>query len=594
MLAVGEPIARASFAQWFYVMPDTSFVRPSDDVRSLDGNAFVVILDEKTAKWIPTCSEANLFALIACAEADAKTWEDCEVIWPHCRTSEDAVSEINDLPWTTLSLEEVIQSLRDRNHWIAVDLQQCKVVSGPSSPYLYRNGEGSKNVPQESIYLNVAPWWVLQRDVAPNQILDCRTEPPIRVLPHRTGLWGDECIRFFASEMARFVREGIEWTKTTKKGICVGKPELTVEIHRKWLMTPCPAFDDRTPREDLHIAKNWISDLSTNQRYRMEHGLRPVPLPREFSGYETAPMGSHEVILYFEACRTLLASGWFWLIQNPQYQSAADLELRLKETMKEVLLTWLNTAQEDGLSPAEIIQIERERMPLIAPEDQHDESCDCPICDAIASGKFGPSFLFFDGHHLELEDDFAFSLSSTLEEWEHNGGCMGGEILDMDDLDGEDDLDDEDDLDGEDEEDDEDADGEDYFEDFDEEDVEEDAHELASVWQNSSFSMNPVSGHAAKLLTMAFQVAELGAEIQTYNSFDQTRLEVIKQLNTAHRDYQFAMQSENESRDRKAILASRFKAMLETIATDYPKLVSRAADLQSQVDDHMRSLQTRS
>jgi hypothetical protein len=569
-------------------MPDTSFARPSDDVRSLDGNAFVVILDEKTAKWISNCSEANLFALIACAEADAKNWEDCEVIWQHCRTSEEAVSEINDLPWITLSLEEVIQSLRDTTRWIAVDLQHCKVVCGPRSPYLFRKGEGEKDVPQESIYLNVAPWWVLQRDVAPNQILDCRTEPPTRILPDRTALWGEECLRFFASEIARIVREGKEWTTKTKKGIRVGKPELTVEIHRKWLMTPCPAFNGRTPRDELHIAKDWVSDLSTNQRYRMEHGLRPIPLPREFLGYQNAPMGPHEVILYFEACRTLLGSGWYWLTQNPQYESAADLELRLKETMKEVLLTWWNTAQEDGLSPADIIQAERERMPLLAPEDQHPESCDCPICDAIASGKFGPSFLYFDGHHLELEDDFAFSLSSTLEEWESNGGCIGGEILEMD-MDMED-------MDEEEEEDEEEDEYEQEYELEHEEELGdgEGADELDSAWQHSSFSMNPISGEAGKMLMMAFQVAELGAEIQRYNSFDQTRLEVIKQLNTVHRDYQFAMQSENESRDLKAILASRFKAMLETIATDYPKLVSRAADLQSQVDDQMRSLQTRS
>ena len=44
--------------------------------------------------------------------------------------------------------------------------------------------------------------------------------------------------------------------------------------------------------------------------------------------------------------------------------------------------------------------------------------CDCPICQAEAEGEFGPSFLWFDGHHLELEDEFAFSLCETREEWD--------------------------------------------------------------------------------------------------------------------------------------------------------------------------------
>ncbi len=35
----------------------------------------------------------------------------------------------------------------------------------------------------------------------------------------------------------------------------------------------------------------------------------------------------------------------------------------------------------------------------------------------MADGDFGPAFLCTDGHHLELDDEFAFSLWETLEEW---------------------------------------------------------------------------------------------------------------------------------------------------------------------------------
>lgn len=581
-LAAGEPDPIV-FSPNGFEMPDTSVAMPSSDARSLEGNAVVIILDEKTARFLPYSSEADFFAILSCAEADPMHWEDCEIIWSHCRSIDSAAESINDLPWITLSVEEAIQSLTGRRDWIAVDLPQCRFLAGAGACCFYQRDDVFSSRTRDSVPLNVAPWWVFLRDSGPEQLLECRTDRPVRTHPHRNELWGDVWLEFFASEMAKRVRQGGDWWERTKQGMKVGKHALSIDIHRRWLMTPRSEFGGRTPREDLHIAKKWIADLASNQRYRIDNKLTPVKLPEAFSGYETAPLGPHEVILYFEACRTLLVSGWMWLLKHMELEHSLELEKQLLQAMKEQLETWLHMAQEDGLSPADIIRTERERVPLVAPEDGHDNSCDCPICDAMAAGKFGPSYIFFDGHHLDYEDDFAFSIHGTKKEWEEHQKMFGGGgyEFDLDDELDEEELDEEDELD------------EELEDDLDPSSFDANSDELAPVWTQSSLSDNPLPGHAGKLLGMAFHVAELGAELQNQARTGESPLEAIRGLNMAHREYQRAMQGDEISADERMINANSFKSTLEKIARDYPKLVSRAADLQSQVDSHLRSLQSR-
>ncbi len=576
-LAAGEP-GPIAFSPNGFKMPDTSVAMPSSFVRSLEGNAVVIILDEKTARFLPQSSEADFFAILSCAEADVTRWEDCEIIWSHCRSIDSAAESINDLPWTTLSVEEAIQSLAGRRDWIAVDLLQCRFLAGPGACYFYQRVERLGSKPRDSVPLNLAPWWVFLRDSGPDQLLECRTDSPVRIHPHRSELWGGVWLEFFASEMAKCVRQGNVWWERTSQGMKVGKHDLSVDIHRRWLMTPRSEFGGCTPREDLHIAKSWISDLASNQRYRIDNGLSPVRLPEAFSGYETAPLGPNEVILYFEACRTLLVSGWMWILKHQDLENSLELEKKLLYAMREQLENWLHTAQEDGLSPAEIIRTERERVPLIAPEGGHNDSCDCPICDAMAAGKLGPSYIYFDGYHLEYEEDFAFSIHATKTEWEEDQMLFGGGA---DEFELEDELDEEDELEDE------------LEEDLDPSSIDAHSDELAPVWSQSSLSDNPLPGRAGKLLGMAFHVAELGVELQSYNLHEESPIEVIRGLNMAHREYQRAMQSDEISADSRVIVANRFKSTLEKIASDYPRLISHAADLQSQIDSQLRASQSR-
>jgi hypothetical protein len=67
------------------------------------------------------------------------------------------------------------------------------------------------------------------------------------------------------------------------------------------------------------------------------------------------------------------------------------------------------------LSPAEAIESERRRIPLVVPRDDLLIDDDCPLCQMMAESE-GPTFWHLDGCHME--EGFAFSFSKTPEEWE--------------------------------------------------------------------------------------------------------------------------------------------------------------------------------
>jgi hypothetical protein len=70
-------------------------------------------------------------------------------------------------------------------------------------------------------------------------------------------------------------------------------------------------------------------------------------------------------------------------------------------------------------TPAELIELERTRMPLV--EEFTPLDCECPLCAAMAAeGALTASWC--DTSELEMEDDFAFSLALTRQEWELDRG----------------------------------------------------------------------------------------------------------------------------------------------------------------------------
>ena len=65
----------------------------------------------------------------------------------------------------------------------------------------------------------------------------------------------------------------------------------------------------------------------------------------------------------------------------------------------------------------DIIDLERTLTPRLASNDPID--CDCPLCRLQANEElFGPAFSICDGYHLEMDDEFAFSLEADRDMWE--------------------------------------------------------------------------------------------------------------------------------------------------------------------------------
>ena len=119
--------------------------------------------------------------------------------------------------------------------------------------------------------------------------------------------------------------------------------------------------------------------------------------------------------MYFYLCRTLLDFAWDRVSESPEMD-----ETELTNRLHEHAGWWLANGRidDDPMSPATIIETERRLIPLTSEGDHLD--CDCPICRMEADGTlgFGPTFETFDGHHLELDEKFVFSLSKTREDWE--------------------------------------------------------------------------------------------------------------------------------------------------------------------------------
>ena len=143
-------------------------------------------------------------------------------------------------------------------------------------------------------------------------------------------------------------------------------------------------------------------------------------------------MGREEVVMYFDMCRELIGAGWEWCVaQGIELQDVAG-RLRSEHELVAILTgvkdEWLMSPLEGGSPPRFIIECSRRRVPRGAgvaiagmterEADRHKIDCDCPICDMMADGMFGTAFVGIDGHHLELDDEFAFSLHESREAWE--------------------------------------------------------------------------------------------------------------------------------------------------------------------------------
>jgi hypothetical protein len=509
-----------------------------------------LVIDGESVRLLHPLNNVDAMALLACSAEDPATWVDVSLVWSRYKFHLENTEFAESFPIRQTSFCEAISLLEDATAWFVLDLKQRRVVTGGQFPLL-RLRHSSNDVDGPLTHTTVLPpWWELLQHEAPNTIRSVRSTPLIIPNPRRKVLWGPSLTLFFAERMLALIQSGEEWIGKGWKDEPCGRRDLTLSIHRDWLMTPHAELNGGIPRDCLHIGKDWISDLADGQTFRVYQNEAPVPISAELSTFESAAMGRHEVILYFDACRETIDAGWLWLLQDQNRLEGADALQKLAKAMEEFLTDWRMSPFEGGESPDEVIHCERIRIPLVHERGSHMIDCDCPICEMMASGSFGPSICHFDGHSLDLDDDFAFSIHATREAWD-------AQQKDYEEMNARIEADRKRrELLGEDAED-----------------------PLDSPWKSTFIGEKGIPGDRFGHLGMAFLVAEIVGWLKTENA-EQSDVDL---LNTSFRDYRAASQP-----DERATFAGSFKHVLEQLAAKHPDLVSRAADLQSRIDERLR------
>lgn len=537
-----------------------------------------VIIDGTTIRAAEDVSFSDAHTLLRVACEDPGSWNDTVLLWPRHNNDPEIVPDIRKLIWIRRRLEDITRLTEASKGWVVVDIVGRRLLTGGNWPAISIRGDENSQSPKDAIRLNLAPWWEYCGQTEVATIYTARRSPLVIPNARRDVLWGNSLIRFFSDKLLALARsrsESNEGELQASQAIW----ESLIGIHRDWLMTPQEELLGGCPRDRLHAGMSWIDQLVFEQTLMVDSDRKLVPLHPRFSALKTAPPGRSEVVLYFDACRYLLSAGWKWLTEDTQRsQEPASLK-KLRQKLANDLDAWWDLPFEGGDSHRKIVDTERTRIPRLAWGEDNIIDCDCPICRMMASEESGPGILSIDGYHLELEDDFVFSLCPTREIWESEFSTYN-------------DDDDEDDDEEEDEESDDGAvrdtevpsqptvgqrgtdshvpDDEFRSRKFD---------EFGSVWKHSYVNSSVAMGGTFGYLSLAFLLAEIIAFLQTL----QNAQSEIDLLNTT-----FTLFRKATEREEMQAAADDFRAALEDVAGRHDELTGRVADLQSRIDEQLR------
>ena len=387
---------------------------------------------------------------LAALSSDPRTFDELSNAWSRYRSE----------PLSELGFQEWDETKHPPAGWLWLDLthQQFAFVdtdpgdSDDLTPGAYSFGKTSKKT--QTIWLNIPPWWRrlsfvnFAEMLEQNQLASAQWIPPF---DFRDKLYGRE----MAGEIARQVI-AIQWPaappSTAKEGgvsqafcgrvdedVLIRKlnrrvQKLVKRVHIQWLMTPRDRLNGRTPREFLHEYREWKDRELDYRRAQWSRTRVPPPaVPRESLQFRFGPMGTEEVVMYFDMIRDLIMAAWRWVDDEPRITVE-----KLTDDLLLYVQGWLSSSDPDegsGEIVRDIIDLERSLTPRLASNEPID--CDCPLCRLQANEElFGPAFTICDGYHLEMEDEFAFSLEADRKMWEMSRFC---EEFDKEDDDGDDD-----------------------------------------------------------------------------------------------------------------------------------------------------------
>ena len=521
-----------------------------------DEFAAIVVLDGDVCRFGSVESDTVL-TLFAVASEDPSCWNEMTEFWPRYRTP--VVCEfLNSLPIESVDKDWALHAIGKTDDWVLIDLNQKRIVTGGwfreverDAAYAMMEDEDGRQRYPMSVHL--PPWWELHKQA--EAIDEPRQSPMERPEVNRRVLYGKPLLETIATRALEIVQSEPCSSDENEQSLHA----LTVEVHRDWLMTPRDDIGGLIPRQMLHGAREWIDQLIWAQQMRFNDIRELLAIPKDLVDYETAPMGRDEIVIYFELCRMLIEAAWSWCRrQNIQGKRGAGEACRadLVQYLSGVKAEWLDSPFESASSPSFIIECCRRRVPMGAgvpivgmsqqAPAEHVIDCDCPICLMMADGSMGVAFSGLDGHQLELDDEFAFSLYETYEEWKETQVAFEKMSARLD-CEQETTLDDEPD-------------------------------EFASVWEGH-VSDEPVPGDMGAHLQLAFLLAEIVTELKAAAA-PQTD---IRQLNEHFASFRTCGSLELAESGRQ------LGDFLDSLSDRYPMLISRTADFRSRIDECTRA-----
>ena len=464
----------------------------------------------------------------------------------------EAVRRYQPEHWLLEAGQEVVgvdKAVSEDGPWCLIDLTGRTVVAGggfelPDLNGAYEPCEDEQVEGFPVVWLDTPADWLFRetgddwRTVVAARAESVANEQRVDV---RAVLFGRPLLEFLAGR----VMDTVDGPRETDDQ----QWERTRTIHADWLMTARDDLGGRSPRQVLLADRDRIGrDLERRSRQWSMQGHAPPPLSLESVAYRLGGFGTTEVVLYFDLVRSLLGEAWALSMREPKL--AKELLIgRLADHRDR----WIASPYEDSGDPmtcGELIESERRRMPVTSDGSHLDD--DCPICQAEAAGDFGPTFMWFDGHRLELEDEFAFSLTESREEWEREQEeCQK------------------------------------FSEQMDRKRTERNASADGdcddSVWQSSYVDWDRLAGPDATPLlaksAIGFPLAELVSDLKERPL---GRAHLVK-INEAYISYQTAQ-------DPVALrsAAEQLRDCLEVVANMFAELTPKSADLQSRLDEVLR------
>lgn len=400
---------------------------------------WVMVRDGERTLWSRNCSSWDRATFLAALSSDPRTFQELSIAWSRFR--EEPLAEM-----TWQALDETAQAPAG---WLCLDLshQQFAFIdtdpddSDELTPGAYRHDDSPQK--KQTIWLNIPPWWRRLQVTNQAEFLEQSRLVSTQWIPpfdFREVLYGRE----LASEIAQQVL-AIQWpaappNTATEGGVPQVQPgrfdddalirklnrrvlRLVQRVHVNWLMTPRPALNGRTPREFLHEYREWKDrELDYRRAQWSRTRVAPPAVPRESMQFQFGPMGTEEVVMYFDMVRDLIMAAWRWVDDDPRITHD-----KLTEELILYIIGWLSSPDPEegsGELVREIIDLERSLTPRLASNEPID--CDCPLCRLQASQElFGPAFSICDGYHLEMEDEFAFSLETDRDMWESSRTSPG-------------------------------------------------------------------------------------------------------------------------------------------------------------------------